>query len=46
MTTYTDQPIPLADLGKMSKAGSGSGAKKKTDRDPAEGDARGREAEA
>ncbi len=24
MTTYTDQPIPLADLGKMSQAGTGS----------------------
>src|SRR5208283_170774 len=39
MTTYTDKPVPLADLGKMSKAGSGSGAKKKTDRDPAAGGA-------
>src|SRR5208337_3424653 len=37
MTTYTDKPIPLAELGKMSKAGSGPGAKGKTDRDPAEG---------
>ena len=35
MTTYTDQPIPLADLGKMSQAGSGSGAKAKTNRDAA-----------
>jgi len=39
MTTYTDKPIPLADLGKKSKAGSGPGAKGKTDRDPAEGGA-------
>ena len=39
MTTYTDKPVPLADLGKMSKAGSGSGAKGKSDRDPAEGGA-------
>jgi hypothetical protein len=36
MTTYTDQPIPLAELGKMSQAGSGSKAKAKTNRDSAE----------
>ena len=39
MTTYTDKPIPLAELGKMSQAGSGSGAKAKTDRNPADGGA-------
>src|SRR5208337_2242383 len=39
MTTYTDKPVPLAELGKMSKAGSRSGAKGKTDRDAAEGGA-------
>jgi len=43
MTTYTDKPVPLADLGKMSKAGSGSGTKKKTDREPAEGGAEAEE---
>jgi len=42
MTTYTDQPIPLAELGKMSQAGSASKAKRKADRDTAEG---GEEAE-
>ena len=36
MTTYTDQPIPLAELGKMSQAGSASKAKGKADRDAAE----------
>ncbi len=36
MTTYTDQPIPLAELGKMSQAGSASKAKRKADRDAAE----------
>ncbi|HMF35935.1 MAG TPA: hypothetical protein VKF17_04820, partial [Isosphaeraceae bacterium] len=39
MTTYTDQPIPLAELGKMSQAGSGSGAKAKTNRNAADGGA-------
>ena len=29
MTTYTDQPIPLAELGKMSQAGSGSGRRRR-----------------
>jgi len=29
MTTYTDQPIPLADLGKMSQSGAGSRGQKK-----------------
>jgi len=37
MTTYTDQPIPLAELGKMSQAESTARAKQKTDRAAAEG---------
>ena len=39
MTTYTDQPIPLAELGKMSQAGPGPGAKAKTNRNAADGGA-------
>ena len=39
MTTYTYKPVPLANLGKMSQAGSGSGANGKTDRNPADGTA-------
>ncbi len=33
MTTYTDKPIPLAELGKMSQTGPGSKSQTKTDRD-------------
>ena len=33
MTTYTDQPIPLADLGKMSRSGAGR-ARAQRDRTP------------
>jgi hypothetical protein len=37
MTTYTDQPIPLAELGKMSQAGSSSGPKGKSKQDATDG---------
>jgi hypothetical protein len=37
MTTYTDQPIPLAEVGKMSQAGSGSRTNAKNRRDEGDG---------
>ena len=46
MTTYTDKPVPLAELGKMNKAGTESRAKKKADRNPAEGGAEAEEQKA
>ena len=39
MTTFTDQPIPLAELGKMSQAGSGTKAKGTTRQEAANGGA-------
>jgi hypothetical protein len=34
MTTYTDKPVPLADLGKMSQAGGAPKTREKTAQDP------------
>jgi hypothetical protein len=42
MTTYTDQPIPLAELGKLSQSRAGSKSKSRSNRDAAD---RGAEAE-